>query len=158
MLPHDRCLRGGRRAEPAPDPGQPSGWRVQRRRARDPPGAAATGGVQAPQGVARGGLRGEPRGRPAPALPARPPGVRRARDLAQPLPRVLAAEPRLASARARPRGRGAAVTELNPIHAEAVDDARWAVVLTRQLRQGPERVWRMLTDPERLGRWTPYTA
>jgi len=50
------------------------------------------------------------------------------------------------------------MTDLNPVRAEAVDDVRWAVVLTRQLRQAPDRVWRALTDPERLGRWTPYSA
>ncbi|WP_426565874.1 SRPBCC domain-containing protein [Angustibacter sp. McL0619] len=46
---------------------------------------------------------------------------------------------------------------LNPVQSEAVD-ARWAVVLTRQLRQGPARVWTALTDPHGLAGWTPYTA
>ena len=50
------------------------------------------------------------------------------------------------------------MTDLNPVHAEAVDDVRWAVVLTRHLRQGPARVWAALTDPDDLARWTPYTA
>jgi uncharacterized protein YndB with AHSA1/START domain len=35
---------------------------------------------------------------------------------------------------------------------------RWTLILTRELRQPPERVWPALTEPEHLDRWAPFTA
>jgi uncharacterized protein YndB with AHSA1/START domain len=40
-------------------------------------------------------------------------------------------------------------------HAEA---GRWTLVLVRELRHPPEKVWAALTDPEQLIEWAPYTA
>jgi uncharacterized protein YndB with AHSA1/START domain len=38
------------------------------------------------------------------------------------------------------------------------DGERCTVVLHRTLAHPPETVWAVLTDPELLGRWAPYTA
>ena len=40
---------------------------------------------------------------------------------------------------------------------EAHDD-RWTLVLVRELRHLPEKVWTALTDPDQLRQWSPYTA
>ncbi len=34
-------------------------------------------------------------------------------------------------------------------------DGRWVLRLSRDLRHAPERVWRMLTEPDQLARWSP---
>jgi uncharacterized protein YndB with AHSA1/START domain len=34
-------------------------------------------------------------------------------------------------------------------------EGRWVITMTRELAYPPERVWRMLTEPERLARWSP---
>ena len=35
---------------------------------------------------------------------------------------------------------------------------RWTLVLVRQLRHPPEKVWRALTDPAQLREWAPFDA
>jgi len=35
------------------------------------------------------------------------------------------------------------------------DEAGWTLVMRRPLRHSPEQVWRMLTEPDRLARWSP---
>ncbi len=35
---------------------------------------------------------------------------------------------------------------------------RWTLVLERELRHPPERVWEALTDPEHLREWAPFDA
>jgi uncharacterized protein YndB with AHSA1/START domain len=35
---------------------------------------------------------------------------------------------------------------------------RWTLVFIRDLRHPPEKVWRALTDPDQLARWSPFTA
>jgi uncharacterized protein YndB with AHSA1/START domain len=37
-------------------------------------------------------------------------------------------------------------------------DHRWTLVLVRDLRHPPEKVWAALTDPAQLGNWAPFTA
>src|SRR5215475_4072867 len=34
----------------------------------------------------------------------------------------------------------------------------WTLVLVRELRHPPEKVWRALTDPEELRQWAPFDA
>ena len=34
----------------------------------------------------------------------------------------------------------------------------WALILVRELRHSPEKVWEALTDPEHLRQWAPYDA
>lgn len=38
------------------------------------------------------------------------------------------------------------------------DGTNWALIITRQLRQPPEIVWRALTDPAQLREWAPFDA
>jgi uncharacterized protein YndB with AHSA1/START domain len=38
------------------------------------------------------------------------------------------------------------------------DGERWTLVLVRELRHSPERVWQALTDPAHLREWAPFDA
>jgi len=38
------------------------------------------------------------------------------------------------------------------------DGENWTLVLERQLRHPPEKVWRALTDPAQLREWAPFDA
>jgi uncharacterized protein YndB with AHSA1/START domain len=38
------------------------------------------------------------------------------------------------------------------------DGENWTLVLVRQLRHSPEKVWRALTDPAQLHEWAPFDA
>jgi uncharacterized protein YndB with AHSA1/START domain len=34
----------------------------------------------------------------------------------------------------------------------------WTLVLVRDLRHAPDKVWRALVDPAELGQWAPFDA
>jgi uncharacterized protein YndB with AHSA1/START domain len=38
------------------------------------------------------------------------------------------------------------------------DGEKWTLVLVKQLRQAPERVWQALVDPAQLREWAPFDA
>ncbi|HVU88907.1 MAG TPA: SRPBCC domain-containing protein [Pirellulales bacterium] len=38
------------------------------------------------------------------------------------------------------------------------DGARWTLVLVRELRHAPEKVWQALTEPAHLREWAPFDA
>ena len=38
------------------------------------------------------------------------------------------------------------------------DGEKWTLVLVRELRHSPEKVWRALTDPAHLREWAPFDA
>lgn len=38
------------------------------------------------------------------------------------------------------------------------DGEKWTLVLVRDLRHPPEKVWRALTDPEHLRQWAPFDS
>ena len=38
------------------------------------------------------------------------------------------------------------------------DGEHWTLVLVRQLRHSPDKVWRALTDPAQLREWAPFEA
>ena len=38
------------------------------------------------------------------------------------------------------------------------DGDKWTLVLIRDLRHAPEKVWKALTDPEQLREWAPFDA
>src|SRR3954468_23897150 len=38
------------------------------------------------------------------------------------------------------------------------DGDKWTLVLTRELRHAPEKVWRALTEPAQLREWAPFDA
>lgn len=41
---------------------------------------------------------------------------------------------------------------------EPARNGRFALIVTRELRQSPSRVWNLLTDPEELREWAPFDA
>jgi uncharacterized protein YndB with AHSA1/START domain len=36
------------------------------------------------------------------------------------------------------------------------DGEKWALILVRELRHAPEKVWRALTDPVHVREWAPF--
>jgi hypothetical protein len=38
------------------------------------------------------------------------------------------------------------------------DGEQWTLVLVRELRHAPEKVWQALTDPAQLREWAPFDA
>src|ERR1700747_826467 len=38
------------------------------------------------------------------------------------------------------------------------DGANWTLILVRELRHAPEKVWQALTDPAQLREWAPFDA
>jgi len=38
------------------------------------------------------------------------------------------------------------------------DGEKWTLILVRELRHSPEKVWQALTDPARLREWAPFDA
>jgi uncharacterized protein YndB with AHSA1/START domain len=38
------------------------------------------------------------------------------------------------------------------------DGEKWTLILIRELRHSPERVWQALTDPAHLREWAPFDA
>jgi len=38
------------------------------------------------------------------------------------------------------------------------DGEKWTLVIVRELKHSPERVWSALTDPAQLSQWAPYDA
>jgi|SRR5262249_54823090 len=38
------------------------------------------------------------------------------------------------------------------------DGEKWTLILARELRQAPEKVWQALTDPAELREWAPFDA
>jgi hypothetical protein len=38
------------------------------------------------------------------------------------------------------------------------DGEKWTLILVRELRHAPEKVWQALTDPARLREWAPFEA
>ena len=40
----------------------------------------------------------------------------------------------------------------------AKDGEKWTLILVRELRHSPEKVWQALTDPAHLREWAPFTV
>ena len=38
------------------------------------------------------------------------------------------------------------------------DESKWTLILVRELRHSPEKVWQALTDPAHLREWAPFDA
>ena len=38
------------------------------------------------------------------------------------------------------------------------DGEKWTLILVRELRHSPEKVWQALTDPAHLREWVPFDA
>ena len=46
----------------------------------------------------------------------------------------------------------------NGAHVQKKDGDKWTLVLVRQLRHSPEKVWQALTDPAQLREWAPFVV
>ena len=44
------------------------------------------------------------------------------------------------------------------VRKDDVDKDKWTLVLVRQLRHSPEKVWQALTDPAHLREWAPFVT
>lgn len=44
------------------------------------------------------------------------------------------------------------------VQIEKIDGPDWKLVIVRQLRHAPEKVWAALVDPEQLREWAPFDA
>ena len=38
------------------------------------------------------------------------------------------------------------------------DGEKWTLILVRELRHSPEKVWQAITDPAQLREWAPFDA
>jgi Polyketide cyclase / dehydrase and lipid transport len=43
-------------------------------------------------------------------------------------------------------------------HGDQKDNAKWTLILVRELRHSPEKVWQALTDPAHLREWAPFVV
>src|SRR5881296_2182757 len=177
---HGICVRHPRGAEP-PRPVESSGHIGEvGRGARTPAPDAPALGVETPPGAAGGRLRGVAGRGPAPRLPAPARTPHGSGFLARPVPPVLVGPRRCA--RTPPGSHGTAArtetqeTKSNLEGEEAMsnresyipgaaadaevrkDGDNWTLVLVRELRHSPEKVWQALTDPAQLREWAPYDA
>ena len=41
---------------------------------------------------------------------------------------------------------------------ERTEGEKWTLILVRELRHSPEKVWQALTDPAQLREWAPFDA
>jgi len=46
----------------------------------------------------------------------------------------------------------------SPAQVQKTEGDKWTLVLVRQLRHSPEKVWEAITDPEHLREWAPFDA
>jgi uncharacterized protein YndB with AHSA1/START domain len=47
---------------------------------------------------------------------------------------------------------------ITPAQVRKTDGPQWGLVLTRELRHAPQKVWDALVDPEQLRQWAPFDA
>src|SRR5436309_7983302 len=168
------CVRNHCGAEPPRDI-EPAGlvptvgWRDRASTSYD-----AADRFKAPARAARGRFRGIHGGRTAPSLPAEARTASGGGGLARSVPPVLVHSPGCARTPPRPHGsintneeedkekkvidreqyapgpaRGAEVRK---------DGEKWTLILVRELRHSPEKVWQALTDPAHLREWAPFDA
>src|SRR5262249_18673534 len=151
------CLRNHRRAEPPRDI-EPAGLvGAVGRRNRTSPWHGAAGRLEAPARTARGRLRGVDGGCTASPVPAETGTTPGGGCLAHAIPSVLVRAPGRARASSRPHGseeinekeeKETKMTTVReqyapgPASAEVHKDGeKWTLVLVRELRHSPEKVW-----------------
>ena len=44
------------------------------------------------------------------------------------------------------------------VNKDGEDKSKWTLILVRQLRHSPEKVWQALTDPAHLREWAPFVT
>src|SRR6266581_3344610 len=150
------------------------GWR-DRASASD----VAADRLQAPASAAGRRFRGIHGGRTAPSLPAEARTISGGGCLAGSVPSVLVRSRKCS--RTPPRPHGTFITnegntqekedkekkmtdreQYTPGPAGGAqvrkDGEKWTLILVRELRHSPEKVWRALTDPAQLREWAPFDA
>src|SRR5213593_986362 len=168
------CVRNHCGAEPPRDTEPPGlvttvGWRD-----RASASYAAADSVKAPASAAKGRFRGIHGGRAAPPLPAEARTTSGGGCLAGSVPSVLVRSRRCS--RTPPRSHGSVNTnekedkEKKVIDREQYvpgpasgaqvrkDGEKWTLILVRELRHSPEKLWQALTDPAHLREWAPFDA
>src|SRR5712671_5425122 len=176
---HGICIRNYCGAEPAGDI-EPAGLVTTvggRDRARTWYDAAD--GIKAPAGAARGRFRGIHGGRTAPSVPAETGITSGTGCLAGSVPPVLVCSRRCSRTAPGPHGavstneksgntnekenKEKTVTDREqyipgPASGAQVrkDGEKWTLILVRELRHSPEKVWQALTDPAHLREWAPF--
>src|SRR6266481_4886056 len=143
-------------------------------RDRAPASYAAADGVKAPARAARGRFRRIHRGRTAPSLPAEARTTSGGGCLAGSVPSVLVRSRRCSRTPPRPRGsintnekedKEKKMTDREqytpgPASGAQIrkDGEKWTLILVRELRHSPEKVWQALTDPAHLREWAPFVV
>src|SRR6266581_9732582 len=168
------CVRSHCGAEPPCDIEPPGLVRTVSGRDRASAWYAAAGRVQAPARAARGRFRRIHGGCTAPSLPAETGTTSRDRRLASSVPPVLVRSRGCSGTPPRPHGsihtnekeaKEKKMTDREqytpgPASRAQVrkDGEKWTLILVRELRHPPEKVWQALTDPAHLREWAPFEA
>src|SRR6266516_6842058 len=169
------CIRSHCGAEPPGDIEPPGLVRTVGGRDRAAASYAAAGRVKAPARAARRRFRRVHGGRTAPSLPAKTGTASGDRCLAGAVPPVLVRS--RGCSRTPPRPHGSINTNEKedtekkmmtdrlqyapgPASGAQVrkDGEKWTLILVRELRHSPEKVWQALTDPAQLREWAPFDA
>ena len=136
---------------------------------------AAADRLEAPARAARGRLRRSHRGRPAASLPAQTRTASGSGCLARAVPPVLVLSRGCARTPSRSHGinrhrkknerQGENDDSSRTVRAwpgqrgaGEKDGEKWTLVLVRELRHPPDKVWQALTDPAQLREWAPFDA
>src|SRR6202158_2540626 len=168
------CVRNHCGAEPPRDIEPPGlvptvGWRD-----RASASYAAADRVKAPASAARGRFRGIHGGCTAPSLPTEARITSGGGCLAGSVPPVLVRSRRCSRTPPRPHGsintnekedKEKKMTDRDqytpdPASGAEVrkDGEKWTLILVREMRHSPEKVWQALTDPAHLREWAPFEA
>src|SRR5467141_1050324 len=166
------CVRNHCGAEPPRDTEPPGLVTTVGGRDRASASYAAADRVKAPASAARGRFRGVHGGRTAASLPAEARTTSGGGCLAGSVPSVLVRSRRCSRTPPRPHGstntnekedkeKKMTLRELyapGPASGAQVrkDGEKWTLILVRELRHSPEKVWQALTDPAHLREWAPF--
>src|SRR5438093_11283043 len=168
------CVRNHCGAEPPRDIEPPGLVTTVGGRGRASTSYAAADRVKAPASAARGRFRRIHGGRTAPSLPAEARTASGGGCLAGSVPSVLVRSRRCSRTPPRPHGsintnekedkeeKMTAREQYAPGPASGAqvrkDGEKWTLILVRELRHSPAKVWQALTDPAQLREWAPFDA
>src|SRR3989442_3031074 len=166
------CVRNHCGAEPPRDIEPPGLVTTVGGRDRASASYAAADRVKAPASAARGRFRGIHGGRTAPSLPAEARTASGGRCLAGSVPPVLVRSRGCSRTPPRPHGsidanekedKEKKMTDREPYAPGPASGAqvrkdgdKWTLIVVRELRHSPDKVWQALTDPAQLREWAPF--
>src|SRR5216683_675570 len=166
------CVRNHCGAEPLRDIEPPGLVTTVGGRDRASASYAAADRVKAPASAARGRFCGIHGGRTAPSLPTETRTASGGGCLAGSVPSVLVGSRRCSRTPPRPHGsihtnekedKEKEMTDREqytpgPASGAQVrkDGEKWTLILVREMRHSPEKVWQALTDPVHLREWAPF--